>query len=410
MSNRKTLYRSVILKKSLCTILFAVIYLIGLHLNLPAVQTTVMETSTDVFTSYVLQIFGSGRNYSIFSLGLGPWMTATLIVMVVRLLKWFGVHRLSLREIGWLQYLLVIILGFWHSESIVNTLTLSRMIMQNEQITKLFLRLVLLAGTFLLIWIATRNGQLGFGGALIIIIINVTLMLLKTTIQLWFLQLPMFIYMLIIVGVILFIMLNILINRSEYRIPVKRLLINNEFQESYIAIKLNSAGGMPFMLGMTAVFLVGQLLLFLNFLFTNNTIFLNLYSSLYIYSLTGALFYIVILILLTYAFTFIYVDPIKIAQSMQKSGDYIDGIRPGMPTKKFLQNKVKMLSTIGACYVAVFLGVPTLVAVFYESFRPYAMIPGTLLLLCGVIQSVYDQIKLLTLGKKYRANIFEELL
>lgn len=408
MSNRKTLYRSVILKKTLWTIVFVFVYLIGLHLNLPAVKSIIDQSDVDVFTSYVLQMFGSYRNYSIFSLGLGPWMTASLIIMVFRLLKWFGVHRLSLREVGWVQYALVIILGFWQSESIVNSLILSRTIMQSDNLTRLFLRLVLVTGTFLLIWIASRNGQLGFGGALIIIIINVTLMLLRTTVQLVTLNLPKTIYLSIIIGIIVFIAVNILVNRSEYRIAVNRLLVHNEFQESYIAIKLNSAGGMPFMLGMTAVFLVGQLLLLLNFLF-KQSIFLTLYSSLYIYSLSGALFYIAVLVLLTYAFTFIYVDPIKMAQSMQKSGDYIDGIKPGMPTKKFLEKRVKMLATTGAIYVAVFLGIPTLVAVFYEPFRPYAMIPGTLLLLTGVVLSVYDQIKLLTLGKKYRANIFEEI-
>lgn len=409
MSHRKTLYRSVILQKSLWTILFIVLYLIGMHLDLPFIPSNMDYQSNDIFTNYMLQMFGAYRRYSIFSLGLGPWMTATLIVMIFRFLKWFGVHRLSLREINWLQYGLVLIVGFWQSESIVNSLMLSRVVMQSESLTKLCLRLVLVAGTFLLIWIATRNGENGFGGALIIVIVNVVLMLLRTAIQLVFLQLSALIYLLITLAIVVFVAIHILISRSEYRMPVNRLLVHNEFQQSYIAMKLNAAGGMPFMLGMTAVFFVGQLLLLLNRLFSGNTIFLSLYNGLSIYSLSGALFYTVILVVLTYAFTFIHVDPVKIAQSMQKSGDYIDGIRPGMPTKQFLEKRVKLFATVGACYIALFLGVPNIVAVFYVPFRPYAMIPGTLLLVSGVVMSVYDQIKLLTLGKTYRANIFEEL-
>lgn len=409
MSNRKTLYRSVVLQKSLWTILFVVIYLVGMHLDLPSISPNMEYQSSDLLTNYVLQMFGAYRRNSIFSLGLGPWMTATLIVMTFRFLKWLGVHRLSLREVNWLQYGLVLIIGFWQSESIVNGLTVSRIIMQSDNLTKLFLRVVLLTGTFLLIWIATRNGERGFGGALIIVIVNVILMMLKTTIQLIFLQLPLLTYFIIIFAVITFITVHILISRSEYRILVNRLLVHNDFQQSYIAMKLNAAGGMPFMLGMTAVFFVSQLMLLLNALFSGKSIFLTLYNGLSIYSLSGALFYTGVLVVLTYAFTFIHVDPVKIAQSMQKSGDYIDGIRPGMPTKQFLEKRVRLFATVGACYIALFLGIPNIVAVFYVSFRPYAMVPGTLLLISGVVMNVYDQVKLLTLGKTYRANIFEEL-
>lgn len=411
MSVKTVLYKSVVLKKSIWTIFLVGLYILGSHINLPIVVDHFINSETDVVTLYIAQILGTYQNYSVFSLGLSPWMNAMIIIMVLQWLKWFKIHRLSSKETNLLRNVLVFILAFWQSKSLVDQFTLSRIIV-NSEFTKLYLQLILIAGAFVLIFMANINGEKGLGGALIFIFINMTLMLFKLCMQ-FILTTPMTVetistMILIFIIFVLFMMLNILIGRSEYRIKVNRLLVHSELQQSYIAIRLNPAGGMPFMYGMLILTLITRIILFLgNWLRIG--LLMDIYNSLYLYSLSGAIVYIVLLIVLTYAFGFMQVDPVKMANGMQKSGDYIEGIRPGLPTKDYLHQKVFRLSTFAAIYITVFVGLPTIFAIFYPEHRMFLMIPGTLMLLCGVVIGLDETIKMLTLGKYYSLNIFDEI-
>ena len=165
----------------------------------------------------------------------------------------------------------------------------------------------------------------------------------------------------------LLVLLTVVLYRAEYRIPIRRIGINNAYnKESYLPIRVTPAGALPFMYGMTLMMLPPFILSGLLSIFPNNPTIISLVTQIGISKPLGVGIYAVILYILAIGFAYYNYDAYDIAKGMRQNGDYIDFVRPGDETRRFIQSKVNLLAQFGAWMVLLLGACPLAVVVLTQ--------------------------------------------
>ena len=137
--------------------------------------------------------------------------------------------------------------------------------------------LLLIAGSFFLIWLSDLNAQLGVGGSVVILLASIILNIPQDIINTFQLvRISMGVMLLIVLSSIVLIYMMVLMYRARYRIPVHKIGLRSRFKRySYLEIMLNPAGGMPFMYVMSFLSLPTYIFLLLQTLFPKSSVSLN---------------------------------------------------------------------------------------------------------------------------------------
>ena len=268
---------------------------------------------------------------------------------------------------------------------------------------------ILISGTFFLVWLSDINSLMGVGGSIVILmasmVIAIPSQILASIQQLsigWELILP-----LVLLGLV-FLYISVVVQRSRYRIPINKINIHNRFnQYSYLDIQLNPAGGMPFMYAMSLVTLPQYVLMLVHVLNPHAGWVKKWLDALTVGQPLWLALYLGILFVLGLAFAFVNVSGEQIAERMQKSGEYIYGVYPGQETSRFINQLVLKFGFIGAVYTLVMAGGPMLVVLINPLYLQLSMIPGMFLIFSGMIFNLRDEMQALTLNESYTA-LFEE--
>ena len=133
--------------------------------------------------------------------------------------------------------------------------------------------ILLIAGTFFLVWLSDLNSFFGIGGSIVILMASMVANLprqIGESITRLHIGLPI-ILSLIIMG-LLFLYIAVIVQRARYRIPINKVNIHNRFsQYSYLDVMLTPAGGMPFMYALSLVSIPQYLLILIQILFPKNS-------------------------------------------------------------------------------------------------------------------------------------------
>lgn len=181
--------------------------------------------------------------------------------------------------------------------------------------------------------------------------------------------------------------------RSEYRIPVTRVMINNDLnKDSYIPIKVNNGGGMAIMFAMSLFMIVNYLLQIIAHHFPVG--FLKTFAKgVSMYSFAGATLYVIVLFALAIMFGFVNIDAGQIAEGLRNSGDYIKNVKPGKDTKRYLTKYVAFFSIVGSIYITLVAGGPLYIGAIQPKYAKVVMIPGIAMMCFGMIFNVQEQIR-----------------
>ena len=179
---------------------------------------------------------------------------------------------------------------------------------------------------------------------------------------------------------------------------------------SNIPIKINSAGVIPVIFAVTILTLPQTLLSFLPQLEQSTAgIWLN---EMFNYERPlGYVVYAVLIILFTFFYSFVQINPEKISNNLQKQNAYIPGIRPGVETENYVSKLLFRITTVGALYLLVVASLPIFTsmiisAITGETLPPFVQIGGTsLLIVVGVAIETTKQIKTDVQGKSYSGFI-----
>lgn len=392
------------------------IFEIGSQIPLPNVS--IKQTSELIdrnFSFQLLSAFTGARlmKLTLFSIGMGPYMSAMIIWQTISMLNSDSVEKMSQQQQGTIQKILALVLAFLQSMQIVymykdqlgNIFSASLMGISPEFLTILFLT----AGAMLVAWLADCNTNKGIGGTVVLILPsmmeNVPAMLSRGMGNSNNFNFTIINNITIFVLTIILIWITIFLNKAELRISVQRTTISNTFSDSYIPIRFFSAGAMPFMFAMSLFTIPSY------FISTDNIksyyirgILSKMFSINNIY---GVLIYGAIIILLGYGFSFVNIRVYDIAKELKKSGDYIYNLIPGYETEIFLNSELMRLIFISNLFMLVVGLIPLIVGLYVPGFANISFYFGSIIIIITMMDNIIQQVVALATKDKY--SIFKNI-
>ena len=404
----KSFFKAVIIKKFLWTLFFLFIYVLGTKLTLPFVDMSKAAAmdGTSTTLNYATALMGGNlRSMSLFSVGLSPWMSSMLIWQMFAVSKRLGLSKLPLEVQERRRMLLTLVIALIQSVALVLNLPLQEAGGVDMTTIMVLDTLVLMAGTYFLIWLTDLNAAMGLGGSIMIVMAS---MIAYIPQDIWNsiqeLKISSLWLTLMLVFSLVFLYLAVTVERSKYRIPVNKINIHNRFKKySYLDIRLNPAGGMPIMYAMTLVSIPQYFLLIIHFLQPNNQLIEQWIEALSMGSPAWFILYLLTIFILALAFAFINISGDQIAERMQKSGEYIENVYPGGATRRYINGLVTYFALVGAFYLILISGLPMIVVLLDIRYLRLSMIPGIFMIFIGMVFSIKDEVDALTLNDRYRS-------
>ena len=404
----KSFFKPVIIKKFLWTLFFLFIYVLGTKLTLPFIDMSKAAAmdGTSTTLNYATALMGGNlRSMSLFSVGLSPWMSSMLIWQMFAVSKRLGLSKLPLEVQERRRMLLTLVIALIQSVALVLNLPLQEAGGVDMTTIMVLDTLVLMAGTYFLIWLTDLNAAMGLGGSIMIVMAS---MIAYIPQDIWNsiqeLKISSLWLTLMLVFSLVFLYLAVTVERSKYRIPVNKINIHNRFKKySYLDIRLNPAGGMPIMYAMTLVSIPQYFLLIIHFLQPNNQLIEQWIEELSMGSPAWFILYLLTIFILALAFAFINISGDQIAERMQKSGEYIENVYPGGATRRYINGLVTYFALVGAFYLILISGLPMMVVLLDIRYLRLSMIPGIFMIFIGMVFSIKDEVEALTLNDRYRS-------
>lgn len=404
----KSFFKPVIIKKFLWTLFFLFIYVLGTKLTLPFVDMSKAAAmdGTSTTLNYATALMGGNlRSMSLFSVGLSPWMSSMLIWQMFAVSKRLGLSKLPLEVQERRRMLLTLVIALIQSVALVLNLPLQEAGGVDMTTIMVLDTLVLMAGTYFLIWLTDLNAAMGLGGSIMIVMAS---MIAYIPQDIWNsiqeLKISSLWLALMLVFSLVFLYLAVTVERSKYRIPVNKINIHNRFKKySYLDIRLNPAGGMPIMYAMTLVSIPQYFLLIIHFLQPDNQLIEQWIEALSMGSPAWFILYLLTIFILALAFAFINISGDQIAERMQKSGEYIENVYPGGATRRYINGLVTYFALVGAFYLILISGLPMMVVLVDIRYLRLSMIPGIFMIFIGMVFSIKDEVEALTLNDRYRS-------
>ena len=404
----KSFFKPVIIKKFLWTLFFLFIYVLGTKLTLPFVDMSKAAAmdGTSTTLNYATALMGGNlRSMSLFSVGLSPWMSSMLIWQMFAVSKRLGLSKLPLEVQERRRMLLTLVIALIQSVALVLNLPLQEAGGVDMTTIIVLDTLVLMAGTYFLIWLTDLNAAMGLGGSIMIVMAS---MIAYIPQDIWLsiqeLKISSLWLGLLLVFSLVFLYLAVTVERSKYRIPVNKINIHNRFKKySYLDIRLNPAGGMPIMYAMTLVSIPQYFLLIIHFLQPDNQLIEQWIEALSMGSPAWFILYLLTIFILALAFAFINISGDQIAERMQKSGEYIENVYPGGATRRYINGLVTYFALVGAFYLILISGLPMMVVLLDIRYLRLSMIPGIFMIFIGMVFSIKDEVEALTLNDRYRS-------
>ncbi len=399
-------------KKILFTLLILFIYKIGTGIRVPGTE----DITKDLGFLELLNVMSgdSLKKFSIFALGVTPYISASIITQLLQMdiIPYFSnlakeghSGRVKLNKITrYLGILLAFLQGLVMSFSFLGS--------GATALEYLRVSLILTAGTCLLLWLGDQISSKGVGNGISMLIMAGILIstpnMMKdafsafvvsgTTqeVSLGVAKFALFVllYISIIVGVVF-------IEKSERRVPIQysnRTQSAYGAKQTYIPLKLNSAGVMPVIFASSLIAIPSLIAAFVRK--DSFSLFVNKYIN--YNTVTGFILYILFIILFTYLYTFMAgLRPKDLADNLNKQGGYVPGIRPGNETKKYISKVLSRTTFLGAVFLVIIAGLPILVSNL-STLPTSVTVGGTgLLIVVGVALETYNQIESTLQARRY---------
>ena len=404
----KNIFSSIIVKKGLVTLFLIFIYVLGSRLTLPFVNVNSRDFlggSTAYLAFSTALTGGNLRSLSLLSVGLSPWMSSMLLWQMLSFSKRLGISSLSIEVQDRRRMYITLFIAIIQSLAISLNLPIQPIF--SSTLIILMNTLLLIAGTFFLVWLSDINAINGVGGPMVILLSSMVLNIPQDMIETFkVIQISYASILLLVLMGVAFTYIVSILYRARYRLPLHKVGLHSRFKRySYFEVMLNPAGGMPYMYVMTFMSLPTYVLLLLHSLFPENPIYMELSNQYKMGEPLWIYLYIAILFLFSIAFAFVNMSGDQITDRMKKSGEYIYGVYPGEETSRFINRLVLRFSIVGGIINVIMAGLPMLLVLHDEKLLRVAMIPGLFLMLNGMIFNVKDEVKALRLNETYKPLI-----
>jgi preprotein translocase subunit SecY len=407
----------------LFTLGIILIYRLGKDVTLPGIDPSQLENLRSQSASGlmgILDMFSGGAfsSASIFALGIMPYISASIVVQLLgiaipyfqRLQKEGESGRRKINQFT--RYLTVIVMVLQSPGYIANlhaTLPESAFILKGAYFT-ISSMILLTAGTIFIMWLGERITDKGVGnGISMLIMIGIIARLPFALFSEFGTRLEggqaggLIAFIVEIVILFVVFMFTILLVQGTRRIPVqyaKRIVGNKQYGgvRQYIPLKVNAAGVMPIIFAQALMFIPVTIAGFANS--DKLTPLASAFSN-----FTGLwynLVFAILIILFTYFYTAITINPTQMAEDMKKNGGFIPGVKPGRKTVEFIDNIMSRITLPGSIFLALIAILPAFATIAGVSNQMAHFYGGTsLLILVGVVLDTLQQIESHLLMRHY---------
>ena len=326
----------------------------------------------------ILNIFSGGglSNLSIIMLGVGPYITASIIMQLLTImipaLKRLYHEEGELGKKKFTQYsrLITVPLAAIQGYSLLAILESQNILVNLTAFDRITNLIIVVAGAMLLMWVGELMTEFGIGnGVSILIFAGIIASIPSNVSQLIFTfdvsQIPLFI-LFIVMGALV-IAGVVVVTEAERPIPVtyaKRVRGAKMYGggSTYLPLRVNQAGVIPIIFALS-ILLFPQMIG--NFLAgSTNTIVMKISSALVSFSQTTWLYsilYFILVFLFTYFYTAVTFDPEALSTNLQKNGAFIPGIRPGASTSSYISKVLNRITMMGALFLGIIAVLPLIV-------------------------------------------------
>lgn len=406
-------------KKIIFTALLLLVFRVFASIPVPGINVSVLSS---IFKSNqalnFLNIFSGGTlsTAAIVGIGLGPFITSTVIFQfLVYLVPHFkdlseqGEHgqkiitqytRILTIPIAMLQsYGIYRFLGAVSAQPIVSSLSIEGLITFIMTMT---------AGSIFLMWLGELISEYGVGDGISFLIMAGILASMPESI-IGTIQSQNLNGIVIVVLILLFILMIvgiILINESTRNIPVNYTRMARGMQlvggsKSYIPMKINTAGVMPIIFALSILLIPQELSKILE----SSKIFIVHNISTFVYNtlsnqLYYGLIYALLIVFMTFFYTFIVFKPEDVAKNIQKQGGFIPGFRPGRQTEDYIYVVLMRLTFVGAIFLAIIAVIPLFVQA-YTNITTISIGGTSILIIVTVILTLIRNIRSHLISKSY---------
>lgn len=385
---------------------------IGAHITAPGINVAMlsaaMSDSNNVLNLMDIVTGGAFKTMALFALGVGPYITASIImqllqIAITKLEELAKEGEQGRKKIN--KYTRYVTLALAIIQAAATTFTIrSQGLLINQSIWTFFVVVIsLVAGSMLVMWIGEQITQKGIGnGISLIIYINI----ISTLPQDLYLMFKTNGYIKPLIIILLFIVIIgfvVLMAQGERRIPVqyaKRTVGRKVYggQSQHIPIKVNLAGVLPIIFAMS-IMNFPQIITNL-FGGTTNQIWSQILLYLNWTHPVGTVIYLVLIFAFAFFYSTIAFNPMEIASNMKKGGGFVPGIRPGKPTSDHLTDVATRITLLGAIFLAILAVLPL---VFQLIFKVQVAFSGTsLLIIVGVALETLKQMESQMLMRHYK--------
>ncbi|RYY36363.1 MAG: preprotein translocase subunit SecY [Sphingobacteriaceae bacterium] len=398
------------------TLLFLLIYRIGSFIILPGVDSaSIAAEQSNGGLLGLLNMFagGSFSRSSIFALGVMPYISASIVVQLLGIAVPYFAKLQKEGESGrnkinqWTRYLTIGItvlqaIGYLKSQIAPEAKLMA------EPLFTIVCTFTLTAGTLFVMWLGEKITDKGIGNGISLIIMVGIIAQLPSAFGNEFRERTtgaggLITFIIEIVALILVVMFTILIVQGTRKIAVqyaKRIVGNKQYGgvRQYIPLKVNAAGVMPIIFAQALMFIPATIPQFFPSLSTNSVLIsLSNYNS-----WSHNILFAVLIILFTYFYTAITVNPNQMADDMKKNGGFIPGVKPGKTTADYIDDVISKITLPGSVFLALIAIIPAIAGSIGVSSVFARFFGGTsLIILVGVVLDTLQQIESHLLMRHY---------
>ena len=410
-------------KKLLVTILYVVIYRLGSFVVIPGIDPealSALQSQTEGGLLALVDMFSGGAfsHASIFALGIMPYISASIVMQLAAIIvpsmqKLQREGESGRRKINqWTRYLTVLILLLQAPAYLMNLS--SQLAATGAQLPagfwfQAYATIILAGGSMFVLWLGERITDKGIGNGISFIILVGIIARLPQALSAEFLfrlnsAAGGMVAFLAEIVFLLFVSAGaILLVQGTRKVPVqyaKRIVGNKQFggARQYIPLKVNAANVMPIIFAQAIMFIpisvmnmarVGEGSAFVR-AFTDNTSFW--------YNFTFA----VLILLFTYFYTAITINPTQMAEDLKRNNGFIPGIKPGKQTRDYIDTIMDRITLPGAFFLAIVAILPAFAELLGISAGFAQFFGGTsLLILGGVVLDTLQQLESHLLMRHY---------
>jgi preprotein translocase subunit SecY len=398
----------------------------GSHVTLPGIDAAVLaealknQASNTLFGLYDLFVGGAFSNAAVFALGIMPYISASIVIQLLgavvpyfqKLSKEGEEGRKKITQLTRYGTVVVSLLQAWGVSVQLAHLNVGGVPIVPPDVQgagfQISTIIILTAGTVFMMWLGEQITERGIGnGISLIIFIGIIARFPQAVLDEYRIVASgargLIVELIIVAIMVLVVAAIVMITQATRRIPVqyaKRVVGRKVYGgvTQYIPMRVNTAGVMPIIFAQAIMFIPNTILTF----FPDSEFLQTVSGYLSYTSITYSVVYALMIIFFTYFYTAVAFNPKDVAETMQKQGGFIPGIRPGKHTSDFIDNILTKITLPGSIFLALIAILPAFMMRMGVTSSFASFFGGTsLLIIVGVGLDTLQQIESHLLMRHY---------